>query len=155
MVEQRIEFLEEAGRILTEALQDEIINEGLLDTGALARSPRFKVQLINGNPELLVFMDDYGFYQDSGVKGVGQNRVTPNGESFYPPGQFKSEVIGGPLPFPVRFSIAQKGLKPRPFITKAYNRAIQWMNENIIENEEDMIDNNISKIFSTNGAIVS
>ena len=155
MVEQRIEFLEEAGRILTEALQDEIINEGLLDTGALARSPRFKVQLINGNPELLVFIDDYGFYQDSGVKGVGQNRVTPNGESFYPPGQFKSEVIGGPLPFPVRFSIAQKGLKPRPFITKAYNRAIQWMNENIIENEEDMIDNNISKIFSTNGAIVS
>ncbi len=155
MVEQRIEFLEEAGRILTEALQDEIINEGLLDTGALARSPRFKVQLINGNPELLIFMDDYGFYQDSGVKGVGQNRVTPNGESFYPPGQFKSEVIGGPLPFPVRFSIAQKGLKPRPFITKAYNRAIQWMNENIIENEEDMIDNNISKIFSTNGAIVS
>ena len=155
MVEQRIEFLEEAGRILTEALQDEIINEGLMDTGALARSPRFKVQLINGNPELLVFLDDYGFYQDSGVKGVGQNRVTPNGESFYPPGQFKSEVIGGPLPFPVRFSIAQKGLKPRPFITKAYNRAIQWMNENIIESEEDMIDNNISKIFSTNGAIVS
>jgi len=155
MVEQRIEFLEEAGRILTDALRDEIINEGLLNSGELARSPRFKVQLINGNPELLVFMDDYGFYQDSGVKGVGQNRVTPNGESFYPPGQFKSEVIGGPLPFPVRFSIAQKGLKPRPFITKAYNRAIQWMNENIIESEEDMIDNNISKIFSTNGAIVS
>jgi hypothetical protein len=100
-------------------------------------------------------MDDYGFYQDSGVKGVGKNKVSANGESFYPPGQFKSEVIGGPLPFAVRFSIAQEGLKPRPFITKAYNRAIQWMNENIIESEEDMIDNNISKIFSTNGAIVS
>jgi len=155
MDEQRIEFLEEAGRILVEALQDEIINEGLMNTGELARSPRYKVQLINGNPELSAYIEDYGFYQDSGVKGVGQNRVTPNGESFFPPGQFRSQVIGGPLEFPVRFSIAQKGLKPRPFINKAYNRAITWINENIVENEEEMIDENIANIFSTNGAIVT
>ena len=155
MDEKRLEFLEQAGRILVESLQDEIINEGLMNTGELARSPRYKIQLINGNPELTAFIEDYGFYQDSGVKGVGQNRVSPNGESFFPPGQFKSQVIGGPLEFPVRFSIAQKGLKPRPFINKAYTRAINWINENIVENEEKMIDENIAKLFSTNGAIVT
>jgi len=154
-MEKRVKFLEQAGRILVEALQDEIINEGLLQTGTLARSASSKVQMIQGEPELIIYLEDYGFYQDSGVKGVGQNRVTANGQSFFPPGQFKSEVIGGPLPFPVRFAIAQKGLKPRPFIIKAYDRAIQWMNENIIDNEEEMIDANIAKIFSTNGAVVS
>ena len=154
-MEKRVKFLEQAGRILVEALQDEIIKENLLKTGTLANSARYNVQMINGEPELIVYLEDYGFYQDSGVKGVGQNKVSANGESFFPPGQFKSQVIGGPLPFPVRFAIAQKGFKPRPFINKAYQRAIQWMNENIIDNEEEMIDASIAKIFSTNGAIVS
>jgi hypothetical protein len=153
-MEEQIEFLEEAGRILTDALRDEIINEGLLNSGELARSPRFKVQLINGNPELVVFIEDYGFYQDSGVRGTEQS-VPQSGESFFPPGQFRSKVIGGPLPFPVRFSIARKGLKPRPFINKAYDRAIQWMDKNIDKPNEAMIDANIAKIFSTNGAVVS
>lgn len=153
-MDEQIEFLEEAGRILVDALQDEIISEGLVKSGELARSPRFKVQLINGNPELLVFIEDYGFYQDSGVQGR-RGGVSSNSKSFTPLREFTSEVIGGPLPFPVRFSIAQKGLKPRPFIMNAYDRAIRWMNKNIDKPNEAMIDASIAKIFSTNGAVVT
>lgn len=153
-MEEQIEFLENAGRIITEALTDEIINEGLMDTGRLARSPRFKVQLVNGNPELQIFIQDYGFYQDSGVRGT-DNPIAESGQSFFPPGQFRSKVIGGPLPFPVRFVIARDGIKPKPFINNAFDRGISWMNENIVETNEDIIDANIAKIFSTNGAIVS
>lgn len=153
-MEEQIEFLEEAGRILTDALRDEIINEGLLNSGELARSPRFEVKLYNGNPQLFVYIEDYGFYQDSGVNGT-ERSVPESGESFQGPGRFRSKVIGGPLPYPVRFVIARDGIKPRPFINKAYDTAIRWMDKNIDKPTESMIDASIDNIFSQNGAVVS
>jgi hypothetical protein len=67
-------------------------------------------------------MVDYGYFQDSGVRGVSQgkwkNRVRANKNSLYTPGQFKpsSKVIGGNLPFAARYVIRRIGLKPKPFV---------------------------------------
>lgn len=153
-MEEQIEFLENAGRIITEAMTDEIIAEGLVNSGQLARSPRFKVQLVNGNPELQIFLQDYGFYQDSGVRGT-EKGVPQDRKSFNPPGQFRSKVIGGPLPYPVRFVIARDGIKPKPFINEAFDRGIKWMDENIEDSNTEMINRQVQELFSQNGAIVS
>ena len=67
-------------------------------------------------------MKDYGYFQDSGVKGASQgkwkNRVRANKNSLYKPGQFKatSKTIGGNLPFAARYVIRRIGLKPKPFV---------------------------------------
>ena len=67
-------------------------------------------------------MVDYGYYQDSGVKGSSEgkwkNRVRANSKSLYKPGKFKAshKTIGGPLPFAARYVIRRIGLKPKPFI---------------------------------------
>ena len=92
-------------------------------TGRLKRSIKEKVV---GNEDkgfqVRSQMVDYGYFQDSGVKGVSQgkwkNRVRANNNSLYKPGQFKSssKVIGGPLPFAARYVIRRIGLKPKPFV---------------------------------------
>ena len=67
-------------------------------------------------------MVDYGYFQDSGVKGASEgkykNRVRANNNSLYKPGKFKSssKVIGGNLPFAARYVIRRIGLKPKPFV---------------------------------------
>ena len=100
------EVLKDYARVLQEALVDGILQEGLLGTGELGRSVR--VRYDEQKEEFSIRMEDYGFYQDSGVSGIKRRQPT-NPESLFNPGQFRSQVIGGPLPFPVRRSIAEKG----------------------------------------------
>ena len=126
--------LQEAGRRLREAIVDKIIAQGLLKTGALGRSIQDEVLVINEIPTLQIEMLEYGIFQDSGVKGRGnRNVVVADAESLFPPGQFKSKVIGGPLPFPVRKSIAERGLKPRPFIIPAVTQNQQYLEDSLQE----------------------
>lgn len=147
------EVLEEAGRRLVEILQDNIIQEGLLKTGALARSVKYNVTN-NDNPTLDIRMNDYGVYQDSGVNGIKQ-RVIPSPESLYNPGQFSKSIIGGPLPFEVRKSIAQKGFRPRPFIVKSYKQVMeQYLDEALLGAGEEDINKTITATFVKNGAIL-
>ena len=92
-------------------------------TGRLKRSIKEKV---TGNTDngfaIKSQMVDYGYYQDSGVKGVSEgkwkNRVRANTNSLYAPGQFKPQhkIIGGNLPFAARYVIRRIGLKPKPFV---------------------------------------
>jgi hypothetical protein len=51
----------------------------------------------------------YGVFQDLGVNGSKVNRGSPF--------QFRSQTIGGRLPFAVRKSIAEKGLRARNWTT--------------------------------------
>lgn len=126
--------LQEAGRRLREAIVDKMIAQGLLKTGALGRSIQDEVSVINDIPTLQIEMLEYGIFQDSGVKGRGnRNVVVADAESLFPPGQFKSRVIGGPLPFPVRKSIAERGLKPRPFIVPAITQNQQYLEDSLQE----------------------
>mgnify|MGYP007055439491 CR=1 FL=1 len=140
------EVLKDYARVLEEALVDGILQEGLLKTGELGRSVR-----VNYDERKEVFsikMEDYGYYQDSGVHGI-ERRQPKNPESLFNPGQFRSYVIGGPLPFPVRKSIAQKGFRPRPFIVKSYNQLVdQYLDEALLEAGEEDI-NKINVLTST------
>ena len=102
---------EAAGRLFTKG------------TGRLKRS--IKEQLVGNETkgyQIKSQMVDYGYFQDSGVKGASQgkwkNRVRANKDSLYKPGQFKpsSKVIAGNLPFAARYVIRRIGLKPKPFV---------------------------------------
>jgi len=143
--------LKDTARVLQEALVDGILQKDLLKTGELGRS--VKVTYDEQNSSFDIRMEDYGFYQDSGVSGIRIKQAS-NPESLFNPGQFRSKVIGGPLPFPVRKSIAEKGFRPRPFIVPAVERTIANLEEPLSEAGLEDIDNMILDIFKTNGAKV-
>ena len=88
-----------------------------VDTGALKASISFNVSPNSLQLEML----NYGIFQNYGVKGTENDPgaiSTPDGIFGVAAGykfQFKSQTIGGSLPFPVRRSIAQRGLKPKQF----------------------------------------
>lgn len=145
------EVLKNTARVLQEALVDGILQEGLLKTGELGRS--VKVNFDERNSSFEITMEDYGFYQDSGVSGIRVKQPS-NGQSLFGPGQFRSKVIGGNLPFPVRKSIAEKGFRPRPFIVPAVERTVDNLEKPLTEAGIEDIDNEILNIFRTNGAKV-
>lgn len=145
------EVLKDYARVLEEALVDGILQEGLLKSGELGRSVR--VNYDEQKESFSIKMEDYGYYQDSGVHGI-ERRQPKNPESLFNPGQFRSSVIGGPLPFAVRKSIAQKGFRPRPFINTAVERTTQNLQEPLTEAGAEDIDELVLDIFRTNGAIV-
>lgn len=88
-----------------------------VDTGALRASISFSVTPNSLQMEML----NYGVFQNYGVKGTENDPgaiSTPDGIFGVAANykfQFKSQTIGGSLPFPVRRSIAQRGLKPKQF----------------------------------------
>lgn len=95
----------------------EIKRAAPVDTGALRSSISFAVTMNSLELEML----NYGVFQNYGVMGTENDPgviATPDGIFGVAAGykfQFKSQTIGGSLPFPVRRSIAQKGLKPKQF----------------------------------------
>ena len=136
------------GERLVETIQAEIVQKGLFKTGRLARSVEHRVV----GKVLTVSMVDYGIYQDSGVRGTTKNIVVPDAQSLFPPGQFKSTVIGGPLPFAVRKSIAQKGFQPKPFVVPAYTKNMEYIEEPLVNGIEDDIQVQIEDQMKKYGA---
>lgn len=151
------EVLKNYARVLEEALVDGIINTFIKKsgpysgTGELGRSVR--VNYDERTESFSIRMEDYGFYQDSGVSGI-KRRQPRNPESLFQTGQFRSEVIGGPLPFPVKRSIAQKGFRPRPFINPAVERTSASLTAPLTEAGLEDIDEIVLDIFKKNGATV-
>lgn len=84
------------------------------DTGQLKSS--IQLQLLDPYTWGVSFLQ-YGLFQNFGVRGTQSDPGTfaTSGPSFGTPYQFKSKTIGGDLPFAVRKSIAQWGLKPQPW----------------------------------------
>ena len=97
------------------------------NTGALRDSIKYQVDdSQDGVYQLKRSMLKYGMYQDGGVKGT-KSSPSPDNRSFYPMGQFKYKVIGpndSPLEYPVRLTIAQHGLKPKPFVGIAIDQVM-------------------------------
>lgn len=147
------EVLKNSTTMLKDALIDGILNQGLLKTGRLANSVQVSYQEDNDETSFLISMEDYGIYQDSGVQGT-RTGFSMNPESFYSPGKFKSKVIGGPLPFPVRKSIAEKGFRPRPFIIPSTTKLLKNLEPELIEAGAEDIDLEVRELFKVNGAIV-
>lgn len=84
------------------------------DTGQLKNSIR--LTLLNSNTWGVSFLS-YGLFQNFGVRGTESDPgvFATQSPSFGTPYQFKSKAIGGDLPFAVRQSIAQLGLRPQPW----------------------------------------
>ena len=89
-------------------------------TGALRNSISFEAT----QDSLTLEMLNYGIFQNYGVDGTKESRAKgveqgvfglPAGTRF----KFKSKTIGGSLPFSVRRSIAERGLKPKSFFSIA------------------------------------
>lgn len=121
--------LKQNSQFLQDLLVDEIIKENLLKTGKLAQSIQVNGKEEKDGVEYTIEMLEYGFYQDSGVRGVGSNRrFSPNPESYFSAGTFsfkKPTIPWKPrtiFSFPAAKSIAQEGLRPRPFISEALKR---------------------------------
>tara|TARA_R110000772_G_scaffold32192_2_gene79024 strand:- start:10193 stop:10642 length:450 start_codon:yes stop_codon:yes gene_type:complete len=90
------------------------------DTGALKSSIGFSVT----TNSLALQMLNYGVFQNYGVDGTEQSpaRGVEKGIFGLPEGykfKFTSKTIGGSLPFPVKRSIAERGLKPKSFFSIA------------------------------------
>ena len=122
----------------------EMGNRAPRNTGRLANSYRGVAKFEQGKFIIEVYGEDYGIYLDSGVNGT-KSPINPNNRSLNPPGQFKSKVIGGPLPFAVRFSIAQNGLKPQPFLQDA----IDVVNSSFIADLEEAGVKDVEQYFDT------
>ena len=90
------------------------------NTGALAGSIKTSVDVLRDKITISSKMNDYGYFQDSGISGI-KKRVNKNPQSFNPPGKFTGEwkMIGGNLPFGARVSIYQNTIEPQPFIVPA------------------------------------
>jgi hypothetical protein len=136
--------MERGAQMYADAIRDSAIQERLFKTGQLAQSIQGETYSREGKIGIQVSMEDYGLYQDSGINGIKQT-VPKSGYSFYPPGQFRSKVIGGPLPFAVRKSIAEKGLKPRPFIVQGLtqvteNFLVPQLNEAGVQDIEQFVE---------------
>ena len=87
-------------------------------TGALKASIQFSVT----EDTLTLGMLNYGIFQNYGVDGTKEQRAIPVESGIFgvPAGykfRFKSQTIGGSLPFPVKRSIAERGLKPKQFFS--------------------------------------
>jgi len=145
------EVLEQLAQFLQDNLKDGIINKGLFKTGRLANSVQVRYEDNDKEPRFSLTMENYGFYQDSGVNGT-KSKINPNPESLFDPGQFKSKTIGGNLPFAVRKSIAEKGFRPRPFIVGAVNRSVENYADKLIMAGEEDINDEILDLFKLNGA---
>jgi len=101
------------------------IQEQTSGTGALSNSIEYTVKITPEGTQLVRTMNEYGNYLDSGVKGT-KSKYNRNPKSIFPQGQFKSPIISkqSGLPLPVRISIAQKGLKPKPFIGSSISQVM-------------------------------
>ncbi len=114
-------------------------------SGRLAASYRGVAKFTADKFSIEVFGEDYGIYQDSGINGT-KKQVSPNGRSFFPPGQFKKkfQMIGGSLPIPVRISIHNNGLRPQPFLQDAVDsvtpRFASALEEAGVEDVEDFFE---------------
>jgi len=158
------ESLEQNAEFLQDFLVDEIIKEGLLKTGALGKSVNVIALKDETKNETTynVSMKDYGFYQDSGVMGSGPNkRYSPNPESYYSPTIFKFKKPSIPwrprtvFSVPAAISIAQNGLRPRPFIKEAFARFEEKVGKDIPDAGYQDVDDNMTTLFMKSGAKVN
>ena len=109
-------------------------------TGALKRSIGYEVVKLNDGmgvkrvKTMIDKLDEYGYYVDAGVRGT-ESKYAKNPQSVFNIGQFTKPIINksSGLPFPVRISIAQKGLKPKPFINPSISNVMGGEGMDILE----------------------
>jgi hypothetical protein len=95
------ESLKSIGDLILDIYRDKVP----VKTGALRRSLSYRILVNGGVYSLSLGYLFYGTFQDLGVNGTLRNRNSPY--------SFNSTTIGGTLPFAVRKSIAEQGLRAK------------------------------------------
>ena len=155
--------LKQNEQFLKDFIVDEIIQKGIVKTGVLARSVEVVGNENQDGISYAITMPEYGYFQDSGVKGRvgpknGKGFTTPNPKSFFSPGTgFKSIIPWKPrtpLPFPAALAISQRGIEQRPFINYALDRFEEKLGKDIESEGIKDIQGNIEGILVKEGATV-
>lgn len=155
--------LKQNQQFLKDFIIDEIINRGIVKTGTLARSVEVMATENDEGISYAITMPEYGYFQDSGVKGRvgpmgGKGFTSPNPKSFFAPGTGFTSIIPwkprSPLPFPAALVVSQRGIAPRPFINYALDRFEEKIGKDIEAEGVKDIQNNIQGILVKEGAIV-
>ena len=147
------------GRFVVKESKAILSKNKLTDSGKLKNSIKFTEKETDGVYELAFFMEDYGRFQDQGVKGAGGVRKTtskydpsnnkgklwkqkaPNSPFSYKRGGKKPPISAfkryaqskGISPFAISYSIWAQGLKPTMFFTKPFQKAFKRLPNDLIE----------------------
>jgi len=106
------------------------------DTGRLRNSIGYSITESGNSYQIRIGYLIYGVFQDLGVNGTKVNRGSPF--------QFRSKTIGGRLPFAVRKSIAEKGLR-----AKNWTQLTPQEEERINEKIQDLFGMDLDELFNT------
>jgi len=151
------EILREGGRRMREAMVNQLIENGSLGTGKLARSIQEKVVQQGGKSTLLILMENYGWYVEKGI-GRGPGKRPPvkplidwltQKQIRIPSGLDKKSYA-----FAIANKIAKEGTdpKPRPFIQPSVTLVkSQYLDKALMQSGTQDIDKFINKAFSLNG----
>ena len=127
-------------------------------SGKLAKSLDSNVKVSKNSFELSFLMEDYGIFQDKGVKGKSSSAKAPNSPFKFGSGtgrkgglseginkwvkrkrfQFRDKKSGRFLSydstaFLISRSIYQKGIAPSLFFTKPFEKAFKGLNKDLVE----------------------
>ena len=142
-------------------------------SGSLSKSLDSDVKISKNSFQLTFMMEDYGIFQDKGVKGKNSSAKAPNSPFKFGSGtgrkgglteginkwvkrkrfQFKDRKSGKFLSydstaFLISRSIYQKGIAPSLFFTKPFEKAFKNINKDLIKayrlDIEQLMDNSIN-----------
>ena len=106
------------------------------DTGRLRNSIGYSITESGNSYQIRLGYLIYGVFQDLGVNGTRVNRGSPF--------SFRSQTVGGNLPFAVRKSIAEKGLR-----AKNWTQLNPQEEEQINEKIQDLFGMDLDELFNT------
>lgn len=157
---------------------DELVNQLLyslglegLDNGDLAKSIRYEITKRGEGLNFKLFFDDYGVFQDEGVKGTGVFGETAKKNGWYNKApssrfSFKNTPKGKPSvkhfrtwasqrglnPFVVRESVWRQGLKPKRWFSRIIDEnPFEELTTNLTVVGSQGVEQSIKDILENNG----
>jgi len=161
-----LEALKEFEQKVVQAAKDNLTKQNT--SGDLSKSIKGDVKQMPNSIRVFFEMNEYGFYQDRGVKGTKGGKSLDNfayTNKMPPPkafdkwtvrkgiaprdvkGKFKSRKG---LNFAIARSIFEKGIKPTMFFTKPFEKAYKQLPEELIEKYGLDMENLLLSIIDEN-----
>ena len=146
------------GKYVVAKSRQNLVNDDKSVSGSLYNSLEYNVDVQPSEFTLSFFMEDYGMFQDQGVKGKSSSFKAPRSPFQFGTGtgkkggltqgidkwvrrkrfQFRDRKSGRFLSyqstaFLITRSIYQKGIKPSLFFTKPFEKAFKGLSKDLIE----------------------
>ena len=161
-----LEALKEFEQKVVQAAKDNLTKQNT--SGDLSKSIKGDVKQMPNSIRVFFEMNEYGFYQDRGVKGTKSGKSLDNfayTNKMPPPKAFDKWVVRkGIAPrdvkgkfqsrkglnFAIARSIFEKGIKPTMFFTKPFEKAYKQLPEELIEKYGLDMENLLLSIIDEN-----